>query len=438
MQMGASCGSILDKAAWLAVAVATLAGCAGRDDRAPARALTVNDFRAAAAPAPQAVSAPESIVVLDQSLGFSPDRGPAGALEVVAGPGAPPAPDAPRPVAAPVVVDQKVGEINTRPVWAAEFLGPMAARMRQWAEQDSPDQWRAKALKRIHEDLRQRLDQELIRADTLAAMPPAHRQGLSYVLEDVFRRERSANRGSEAMVEDELRGKNSTLGEAWQAKRDDWLIMSRQRQWWEQVHVSADEVDLEYHRRYKEFNPDPRAVFRRIRVPASEEEAARRIQQRLDAGEPFVTVAEDSANRNSPGNGGLVEGVGSFPGEYAEAEFWSARELNEAARPLTEGEWTGPFRVGSSMNWLFLERIEREEGASLYDAGPLIRRQLENARANEIAEADFREMQSRASFTDIGLMADRLLGIAERWYLQPALDRRAGSPGRGEPTRPGR
>src|SRR5690606_31555605 len=205
MQMGPSTdGSFFPAArfAWaLAAAPAMIFGCAGEPE--PSRNLTLNDFRGDP-PAPQPASPPESTVVLDQDLGFSPDRGPVGSLELVARPGAPQAPDAPEPVAAPVIVDQKVGEINTRPVWAAEFLGPMAARMRQDAQQLPPRQWRSQIRTRITEALVQRLQNELIVADAVARIPPAHRQGLSQVLDDIFRRERSAQRGSEAMVERDL------------------------------------------------------------------------------------------------------------------------------------------------------------------------------------------------------------------------------------------
>lgn len=414
------------------VAVAALAGCARH--RAPSQDVSINDFRRAA-PAPTAQAAPpappESTVTLDRSLGFDPQRGPAGALEVVARPGAPEAPERAEPVAAPVVVDQKVGEINTKPVWAAEFLRPMAARLRQEVELRSPQDWRVWARDTvIMSALIERLRNELIVADTISRIPPAHRPGLTRVLEEVFRRERSARGGSQAVVERELREENSSLGEAWQQQREDVLIQERRREWWRRVHVSADEVDLEYHRRHKEFNPDPRAIFRRIRVAASDEEAIARIQQRLEAGEAFATVAQDPANRNNPDNGGLVEGIGSFTGDYAEAEFWAAPELNEVARALSVGEWAGPFEVGSSLNWLQLEKIERKR-ISLFDARPQIRRELEQRRFKEISDADLQRMFSRASFTDINVMADQLLAIAESWYLEPALARRGEGSGAG-------
>lgn len=420
-------------------ACSALAGCAR--DRAPSQDVSLNDFRrpgaaaeaappTAADPAPVAPPAPpESTVTLDRSLGFAPERGPTGALEVVARPGTPEAPERAEAVAPPVIVDQKVGEINTKPVWAAEFLRPMAARLRQEVELRSPQEWRVWARDTvITAALIDRLRNELIVADTISRIPPAQRPGLTRVLEEVFRRERSARGGSQAVVEQELREENSSLGEAWQQQREDVLIQERQREWWRRVHVSADEVDLEYQRRYKEFNPDPRAIFRRIRIAASDEEAIARIQQRLESGEAFATVAEDPANRNNAEGGGLVENVGSFTGEYAEAEFWAVAELNEAARTLSEGEWTGPFEVGSAMNWLHLEKIEREN-ISLYEARPQIRRELEQQRVREISEADLQRMFSQASFTDIDVMADRLLTIAESWYLEPALARRGVTPG---------
>src|SRR5690606_11576138 len=79
MQMGPSTdGSFFPAArfAWaLAAAPAMIFGCAGEPE--PSRNLTLTDFRGDP-PAPQPASPPESTVVLDQDLGFSPDRGPVG------------------------------------------------------------------------------------------------------------------------------------------------------------------------------------------------------------------------------------------------------------------------------------------------------------------------------------------------------------------------
>lgn len=412
------------------LAAAALAGCAGTREPAP-QDLTVGDFRAPAAPAPQPATPPESTVVLDQSLGFAPQRGPTGTVEVVARPGPPAPPESADPVAAPVVVDQKVGEINTRPVWASDFLSTMADRMRRQAEQE-PAGWRTWAYGQIRDELRLMLNDELIRADTLSKLRPAQRQGLSYFIEETLRRDRSERFGSEALMERELRQQNRTMGDAWQARRDQLLVDERAMQWWRQVHISADEVELEYQRRFKDFNPDPKAIFRRISVPAGNEEAIARIQRRLQDGDPFAEVAEDPANTTNAAGGGLVTEVGGFTGDYAQADFWaaSAVELNQAARTLSPGAWTGPFQRGPTMNWLFLERIEQKT-VSLYEAQPIIRSDLENQRWREIAEADFQRMMSRASFTDLDLMAERLVRIAERWYLEPALARRAGNQGAG-------
>ncbi|MFG0284966.1 MAG: peptidylprolyl isomerase [Phycisphaerales bacterium JB039] len=408
-------------ASLLILAACTLAACAG--PRAPARDLTVRDFRAAPGAAPR----PESPQTAPPPAPL-PEAAPAGpALEVVARPGAPEPPEDPQPVTAMVVVDEKVGEINTKPVYAAEFLAPMAARMRQEARDMSPGEWRRFARDRIAADLEARINNELILADSYAQLPASQRQGLGVILEDIFRRERSATRGSEALVERQLREQNTTLGDEWQRKREDLLIQLRLRELRRQVQVSADEVALAYERSYDQWNPDPRAIFRRIRVRADDQEALSRITARLEAGEPFGEVAEDPANLNNPEAGGLLEDVGSFTGPYQDAVFFSSEPLQEAARSLAEGQWAGPVQTGSTMSWLFLERIERKS-VSLFEAQPSIRAQLETIRFNEILESHFNQLKARSSFTDIGEMTDRLLAIAERWYLEPALAGSAGAP----------
>lgn len=412
---------------------AACALCACGSPRPGPRSLSVTDFRdpipdnpdapdVASAPRPAQPPAPRAL--LDGSMGFGPDLGPTGALRVVARAGPPDAPEAPRTVSSMAIVDEIVGEINTKPIYAVEFLSTMADRMRQVAEEAPPDEWRRFARMRIHQELRARLHAELILADSYAQLPPAHRQGLSVILDDLLRRDRSAQRGSEALVERELREQNSTLGQQRQDRREKLLIDLRYREWWQQVHVSADEVELAYERDYEKYNPDPRAIFRRIRIYADDEEAVARIQRRLDAGEPFAVVAEDPANLNSPEEGGLIQGVGSFPGGYQEATFFASEPLNEAVRGLTEGQWGGPVESGTTVSWLYLERIERHK-VSLFDARPQIRRQLEQERFLEVQDAEFRTMMARSSFTDLEVMTDKLLVIAERWYLAPVIAARS-------------
>ena len=404
--------------ALLSIAPWALGACAG--PRAPAQDLSVRDFRAAPGATP-----PAGAPTPTPAAAASPPEPDGPPMEVIARPGAPELPKDPRPVSTVVTVDAKVGEVNNKPIFAAEFLAPMAARMRQEAQEKSPAEWRAFARDRIQSTLEARIDNELILADSFAQLPPAQRQGIGRVLNDIFRRERSATRGSEALVERRLREQNTNLGEEWQRKREDLLIQLRLRELRRQVQVSADEVELAYERSYDIWNPDPRAVFRRIRMRADDTAAMERIIARLEAGDPFAEVAEDPANLNNPEMGGLLEDVGVFSGMYEDAVFFSSSVLQQAAASLAPGEWAGPIETGSTASWLFLERIEIKR-TTLFEAQPIIRTQLEQIRFQEILDTYFRQLKARSSFTDVGEMTERLLAIAERWYLEPALA--AGAP----------
>ncbi len=416
----------------LLAACGLLAGCGAggpgvtRDDAAvrrvsvesfaerPASRETDRPDRPAADPAPDATGG-------DRTAGGVPgDEGAVvgafGAAPVVVRGVTPPA-QAPAPQARRLeLIDAKVGDINGRPIYVSSFFEPIEARLIAEAGRLNRNEWRRVAVEEI---IQPRLDgiiaDELLRAEALAALTPAQRQGLRSFLTGFRRDLLSENLGSEQLARRRLEESSGrSLDEALREKETDTLIsLALFRQINRKVNVSWRDIRQRYERDANVYNPPPTARFRMIRVATERDEDVARVTERLAAGEPFEEVAQDPANSFERDRGGLTET--SFTGEYAQATFFGSDTLNQQARSLEPGGVAGPFEVGTGTMWLKLEGVERTS-ISLYDAQLRINQELtlERRRAEQRAYLD--RLKERARVSNRDEMLIRLLRIAEERY----------------------
>jgi len=321
-------------------------------------------------------------------------------------------------LAEPELVDEFVGEMNGRPLFASEFLAPMGAQMRAEAERMTREEWLEAQFGLILRELYRQLDNDLVVADALADLPPEQREpGLRRMRDELQQKWISENRGSRQIAERRLRDEEGLTPEEYmEAEREKLLVQSEfGQEIRRRVQLTARDVKLEYRRRHEEYNPTPVARLRRIRVLASNEEGIERVERGL-ASRPFEEVAAERPNTANREEGGLLEVA--FDGPYEEATFFrSPEELNEAAQALEPGEWTGPIEVGAWAYWLKLEEIVAPK-MPLYDA----QLSLANAimgRERRIKENEYKlRLRQQAGVTDemMVTLAGDLLEIAEDWY----------------------
>jgi hypothetical protein len=314
------------------------------------------------------------------------------------------------------LVEAKVGDINGKPIYISSFFEPIEARLVAEAERLGRDQWLRLARDEI---IIPRLDgiiaDELLRAEALASLTPAQRQGLRAFVGGFRRDLLTQNLGSEQLARRRLEsGTGQTLDEALRAKETDTLIqLSLFQEINRRINVSWRDIQQRYERDADVYNPPPLARFRLIRVPTDRVEAVDGIAARLEAGEAFEAVAADPANTFRATDAGLVEA--SFRGPFEEGEFFGAAELNQRARALAPGGVDGPFTLGSSTAWLMLEGIERTS-ISLYEAQLRINQDLTRERRREEQRAYLNRLQERARVSNRDEMLARLMRIAEERY----------------------
>ncbi len=326
---------------------------------------------------------------------------------------------APAPAPAPPgleLVDAKVGDINGRPIFVSSFFEPIEARLIAEAARLDRNAWRRLAAEEI---IVPRLDgliaDELLRAEALAALSPAQRQGLRSFLTGFRRDLLSENLGSEQLARRRLEeASGQSLDDTLREKETDTLIrLALAQQINRRINVSWRDIRQRYERDQNVYNPPPTARFRMIRVPTAQADDVARIAGRLAAGEPFEQVAQDPANGYERAQGGLYERA--FTGPFEQAEFFGAAALNERARALSPGQSSGAFEVGSSTTWLWLEGIE-QTSTSLYDAQLRISQELTLERRRREQEAYLNRLIERARVSNRDEMLMRLLSIAEERY----------------------
>jgi hypothetical protein len=351
--------------------------------------------------------------------------GPVGAsegiMDVVATPGPPTLATGPaKPVSKPVLVDAKVGDVNGRPIYAAEFLEPMASRLRAQAvdPRTTPAEWRKFARAEIQRELDLFIEDELLRAEALASLTPEQRQGFFAFLEDLTQDELSKNRGSREAANRSLMASQGKNLDEWMKDEEQKRLLEFQlgQKIYRRVNVSWRDIKQTYERFYNDFNPPLKARFRLVQIAAENEAGAAEFALELTKGVPFGELAKRDFNRYKPDLGGLEEK--DFKGDRAVAEFFPNPELNAAARTLADGATAGPFTSGSNLVWLHLEGVI-DKSVPLEKAQLSVENYLRELWSRRERAKYIGRLRARASITSVDEMLDQLCRIAEERYLAP-------------------
>lgn len=345
-------------------------------------------------------------------------------LVTTAGPGPTPNPAA-SPVAGGIVIDSLVGQINGKPVFASEVLEPLDGKLRATAEASKdPSGWRRKAAEDIVGELRRRIEDELILAEARRSLTPEQRQGLFRFLRQVQESMVSQRSGSEVAADEQIqRETGRTLRQESQDVLDKELIRTElQRRVYSRVIVSWRDVQSEYERRVETYNPPAEYTFRMIYATTDRAGAVAGISGALASGTPFADVARGELNEFNRPKAGAVERTSGLP--QAESEFSPVEEINAAMRRAQVGQVLGPIvyapdksRPGATRTaWVYLEKIDRPEGVSLYDAQLEVEQGLLSERRGQEGQRYFDRLFKRGNISKIEVMAEQLMNIATDRY----------------------
>ncbi len=435
------------KAARSALGLVTLlamTSCSGSPSgAAPSRRVVASDFASPGAPA--------NLGEANVNTGTPVERSTQGASDVVVVMGAPmnplgagsPSTLVPTAQAATsssaaaqterLLVDQLVGQINGRPVFANEFFAPMDARLRRSAnelrnrqglsELEKQKEWLKETKQTIDAALWDKLRDQLLLAEFESSLTPEQKVGLFHYIESVRADLVSGNLGSEAqanqrLLESEQIDLDTKVADI---SRGVFIREQLRKAISTRVQVSYWDVQLYYDQRIDEFVPLPTARFIVIRAPISDEAKVSRIESALAEGEDFGKVAAaESAWRPNAGN--LFE-VTIKSRDYVSERYFGPEPLNAAALALSPGKSTDRIDVGGDAWWIMLAAIDQPEGRSLYDVQSEIELRLRAERWREEEIRYFDQLFQRGSFSDVKLMSGRLLQFAaERYLIQNRMD----------------
>lgn len=394
----------------LVAGVLTCGGCVST--KAPTNTtLRPKDFVDPSAPAvaPQARNSERTIT----------RTGPIAATETIvdleARPGDPNLTERSVPIADAAFIDAKIGDVNNRPVYVSDFLGPLEERLRTEAAKRPRAEWIQMARKDIRERLVTFVEDELLRAEALNRLTPDQRSGVLTFMRQMQTAEVSKSGGNRTAADERIREKTGqSFDEYMESEKEKNLIQYELRGIFRKINVSWHDIELAYEKNYELFNPNPTAFLGIIRVSKDDTGDVQLINEAFGAGKDFDDVASMEQNRYLPEKAGM--NAKEFTGSFETSEFFAYEELNDAVRSLTPGAKVGPIEAGGSVWWIKLHRIEQKT-MGLYDAQLGISEGITKSRQNEARQKYIRKLQERASVSDIDEMTDALLAVAVERYL---------------------
>jgi hypothetical protein len=435
-------------AAALAAAIA-LAGCSSSSNTTAQKSggrLTAADFSPDAAHEPAAISTPSTPAALptaqtqpppppappDKPAKPSPEvTGPIaaseGILDVTAVPGEPQKPIGPMPdqVGPAVLVDEKVGDINGRPVFASKFFEEMADHLRanaaEYARQgyvmvevdaDHPHvkaTWREAAKFEIDRKLLSEVVDELLRAEAIAGFTPEQKHGFLAYMESISKKMESENMGSRSAANQKLQSQGGL--EQYLKSREEMELVNYQLELKlrRRINISWREIRLEYARELEEWEAKRTIPFRLVDIRADDKAGIEKFKQGLAAGTPFKDLASEPYNLNKPETGGL-EAINPHKPEFF------GPELDAAAKGLAEGETVGPIANGRYLAWLHREP-DPPHLPPLYSAQTEIQNTLWKKRFTAERNRYLEHLRGKTTMTSLDEMSQRLLEIAQERYF---------------------
>lgn len=328
------------------------------------------------------------------------------------------------------VYDAKIGDINGKPIIASTFLVDLMPRLRAEAETlGSGDrlEWRRAARPIIERKLTGMIRDEVLYREARARLPESSQQGLFHFVDRIRENLVRQAGGSETLAaQSVLEEENQTMDEFLASIEKQFIIK-------EILDIAAEDyapvswldIQNEYQRQYKYFNPDPIVYFRIIN--ATSDEAAATIQSRLESGDEFEAVAGDQAlNSFAPDREGLFNEDGTaIDVPLEEATLIADPDLNNAVVALDEGEWAGPITRGNGRkSFVYLERVNRIS-ASLDEENVQINieRFLKQQRSNQALERFVTGLRERANLGPerFSELAEELLHVAETRVFGPEI-----------------
>lgn len=310
----------------------------------------------------------------------------------------------------PVVVDSLIGQVNGRPVYADEVLGPLADQLRAEYERMAWQQFQPVMERLVMQRLQEVVLNELFLAESRASMTQQQQHGLFAFMRTIEQDLVGKSGGVQSRAEQEVMAEEGrTIEEYLQLQEERVLIETLMN---ERVRpnavVSWHDVEREYENRTPEFRPAAEILVGRIRLRMTDVETITAVQQRLDAGESFTDVAANVGMANR----------GEWERFVLPKTGIKGLEIADAYKPVLEklavGGVSPALERGAWTMWFSLLERSQSPQRSLYD--PDVQQQLQQelyGKAISKAQAEFiNDVLQRGIYDELSMMHRRALAIA--------------------------
>jgi hypothetical protein len=418
-------GSCLVLAASCGVA---LAGCAGGSG-AGTRAIAVGDFSSSIeALAEQGVTLPpfsadtRDAVRTDDPAEDTP-AGPASEAPEVAGrsdanvsregPGADRTPALATGESWPV--DELIGQINGRPIFADAFFQPISDELIAHAAKPDRVVGRELFTRTVRAAFKGQVDSELVVAEAESQLSPEQQEGIFAWLRGIQEETIAERGGSRAAAEASLRAEGTqSLDDYLQETREVALASRLLAQKIDpRAIVSWREVLQAYERDRKIYNPPEQIRIGRIRFDATTDaDKIERVKQLVAEGRNFSELVTEF---------GVADG-GLWQSSDLPAEGIEGLPLSDAVKTrikdLAPGAVSEPLEQRDFTSWFAVLAIERPKSRSVYDRDLqlTITEQLRSIRRTIERQRYLNSLRSRWVTDDIVEMEKRLVDFALARY----------------------
>jgi len=315
-------------------------------------------------------------------------------------------------------IDGLVGQINGRPVFAAEFFIPIEDRLLNIGQQGTPDQTRSAILEIVRQRFSQFVNSELVIAEAESDMTPQMQEGifgwLSNLKEEVTAQRGGTSFGAEQSLLDET-GMN--MEEYIEQQRKLGLAGQLLRQKVEpRAIVSWRDVEQAYRAEISTYQPPRKVLIGRILLLNSRDgmqiESARHA---FAQGDGFTTVARELGVKED----GLWRTFTLEEGGIEDIEDL-AQSVRDALADVRIDEPTAAIEGRASTAWYSILAFETPRSRSIFDSDVqlLIRNRLESF-AYDLEESNYlNSLRRRWVNDDIRKMEIKLMQLALRRYWQ--------------------
>lgn len=315
-------------------------------------------------------------------------------------------------------IDGLVGQINGRPVFAAEFFVPIEDRLVNIGRQGTPEQNRDAILQIVRQRFSQFVNSELVIAEAESGMTPQMQEGLFGWLSDL-KQEVTAQRGGTSFGAEQslLDETGMNMEEYIEQQRKLGLAGQLLRQKVEpRAIVSWRDVEQAYQAEISTYQPPRKVMIGRILLLNSRD--AMQIEtakQAFSQGNDFSTVAKelgvknDGAWRTFTLEEGAISGITDL-----------AQGVRDALEDVRIDEATQAVEGRSSTAWYSIIAFETPPSRSIFDSDVqlLIRNRLESF-AYDSEETNYLDsLRRRWVNDDIRKMEIKLMQLALRRYWQ--------------------